>query len=1110
VGAAGFGERVRARRRERGLTQEDLAAATGLSVRTLRDVEAGRVRSPRGSSLARLTAVLELDTAGEPEVVDAGWRIGVLGVLTIHRDGVALDVPQPKLRHLVGLLALSAGQPVPVADIVDVLWPDSAPSDATGLVQTYVSRLRRALGGEANPVVAQGSGYRLASGDMVDAARFTALARSGLEHGDRLTGLLAALALWRGPVVADLPGLSDHPAAVNLAHSRVATAIEAAVLARAAGRVGDVVPVLAELATGDPFDEAVHAELLLALAAVGRRNEALRLFVEVRRRLIDQLGVAPSARLRAAHLSVLGDGDAAEDVAVRDVTAPGAVTPAQLLPDVVGFSGRDEVLAELDILLADNQVGLLSSSAVTGAPGIGKTAVAVRWAHRNRHRFPDGQLHVGLRGFAAQEPLTPLSALSQMLLALGVEPGAVPDQEDAAAALYRSLVADRRMLVVLDDAADADQVRPLLPAGAHCRALITSRDRLSDLVALDAARRVVLDVLTDAEARQLLVAVLGERRVAAEEAAAGRLALLCGHLPLALRIAAANLLDTGGGIAELADRLAATGRVSGLRVDGGNVGVDAAFSLSYKALGATERRVFALLGVAPATDLSLLALTALSGLTPDRVADALATLLSAHLVDERVTGRFAMHDLLREYAVDRAAEDLGGNEVRLAHLRLARWCLAATRAATDLTFPQFGKLPQDEDVPEAVVFADTAAAWRWLDAEHTTVLAVLDNAAAAGIPAFAWLLTDALHGYLGHRVPTTAWRTAVTAGLAAAEAQHDDVAQAAMWRNNGNRLLTRGEYDEAIDQYQRALVVFERLGSTGDMMPMLANIGMVHAEHGRLAESETAIRKALALTDRAAPTARLGVLLSNLAILLDAENLARLPESAALAEEAVTVYRTLGERRGELLSSTALLLARHAMGHTSGGSALLMRMTELLTDIDGHTDDDIVLNAYATACFALGRTADAARYARAALEAAGRTGSDTSVIVAGNTLGRVLASTGETTAAERLFATQLTAAERVEFRGEAIAARLGLGELALTAGQPARARELLDPIPELAERAEMPARHAYARLALARAYGTGTEQAAAHAAIAATLFRECGIHLGSADLDFLLGFPVTR
>ncbi|MEU4445673.1 BTAD domain-containing putative transcriptional regulator [Actinosynnema sp. NPDC050801] len=1103
MGAGEFGERVRARRRERGLTQEDVAAATGLSVRTLRDVEAGRVRSPRGSSLARLTAVLELDGTGVPEAVDVGWRVGVLGVLTVHRDGVAVELPQLKLRHLVARLALSSGRPVPVQDIVEVLWPGGAPSDATGLVQTYVSRLRRVLGGTTNPVVAEGAGYRLATGDMVDAARFVVLVRSAGEHDDRLTGLLVALGLWRGPVVADLPGLSGHPAAVHLSHSRVATAIEAAGLARAAGRVGDIVPVLTELATGDPFDEAVHAELLLALAAVGRRGEALRLFVDVRRRLTDQLGVAPSARLRAAHMTVLGDGDAAEGVATRDVAAPRAVTPAQLPPDVVGFSGRDEVLAELDVLLEDNQVGLLSSSAVTGAPGIGKTAVAVRWAHRNRHRFPDGQLHVRLRGFAAQEPLTPLSALTQMLPALGVEPGAVPDQEDAAAALYRSLLADRRMLVVLDDAADADQVRPLLPAGAHCRVLITSRDRLSDLVALDGARRVVLDVLTDAEARALLVAVLGKRRVAAEEAAAAELALLCGYLPLALRIAGANLLDTGGGIAELVERLAATGRVSGLRVDGGNVGVDATFSLSYKALGATERRLFALLGVAPATDLSLPALTALSGLTQDRVADALATLLSAHLVDERVTGRFAMHDLLREYAVGRAAEDLGENEVRLAHLRLARWCLAATRAATDLTFPQFGKLPQDDDVPEAVVFADTAAAWRWLDAEHATVLAVLDHAVAAGIPAFAWLLTDALHGYLGHRVPTTAWRTAVTAALAAAEAHGDDVARAAMWRNNGNRHLTRGEYDEAIDQYQRALVVFERLGRAEDMMPMLANIGMVHAEHGRLADAEIAMRKALALTDRAAPTARLGVLLSNLAILLDADNLARLPESAALAGEAVVVYRDLGEPRGELQSAAALLLARNAMGRTGGNRALLKRMTELLDDIDGHTDDDIVLNAHATACFALGRTSDAARYARAALDAAERTGSDTSVIVAGNTLGRVLASTGEIAAAERLFTTQLAAAERMDFRGEAIAARLGLGELALAAGQPARARELLDPVPGLAERAEMPARHAYARLALARACGAGTKQAAAHATIAAALFRRCGIRLAAGDVDFL-------
>ncbi|WP_344335721.1 BTAD domain-containing putative transcriptional regulator, partial [Kitasatospora putterlickiae] len=704
-GPEAFGGQLQAYRWRTGLSQEAAATRAGISTRALRDLEHGRVRRPRADTVRRLAEALEL-TGGELTDLLAATRTGsargagrprllLLGPLVLQHGRAPVPVTSPMLRRLLGLLALKHPGPATQGEITDVLWPSGPPGSHQSLVHGYISQVRRLLepdGPRTAPspaVVRTPTGYLLeASREQTDLGRFDELlelARRQQRAPDQeaaFESLTRALRYWRGPVLADAdPALRRHPAAVAADERRVGAALLHADTALLLHRPERAVPVLSELVTAEPLHEGLHARLILALASAGEQAAALHVFGRLRDRLDEELGIAPGAEVQDAHLRVLR-----RQLPLAPVggTAPTAPRPAQL-PAAAGLHvGREQHLAELDALVAPDPADRPHLVALVGPPGVGKTALATHWAHARRELFEDGQLFVDLRGHSRLPALRPGDVLARFLRALGVRPERLPPDQDEAAALYRTLLAGKRMLIVLDNARDAEQIRPLIPGTPGCAVLITSRSRLAGLVASDSARQLGLDVLGPEEARRLLAGTIGECRVAAEEEAARELVRLCGGLPLAIRIAGANLVSRRTGIADHCAELTGGDVLGRLHVEGDRRStVRAAFDLSYRALPPAAQRMFRLLGLMPGPDLGADGAAALADSAPAAAAALLAGLADAHLVQERAAGRFGLHDLLRSYARDLA----GATEAHAARRRLFDWYLHRTDAAARLLFP---------------------------------------------------------------------------------------------------------------------------------------------------------------------------------------------------------------------------------------------------------------------------------------------------------------------------------------------------------------------------------------------------------------------------------------
>ncbi|MEV0344999.1 BTAD domain-containing putative transcriptional regulator [Nonomuraea sp. NPDC050680] len=599
-------------------------------------------------------------------------KIGLLGAVRAWHGHQEVLLGPPRQRAVLALLALEAGRTVSVDRLIEGLWGERAPTGARGMVQGYVSRLRPALARADVTIAYYSQGYllRLAA-DQVDVHEFrnaVARARTMESAEARATGLRRALALWRGEPLSGVSGgglldlLRDA-----LVEERLAVTEECLNAETRAGRHAGLVPELIALVAENPFREGLVGLLMLALYRAGRRVDALERYERTRRRLIEELGLDPSPELRQLRQRILRgkvstirppgrspdlsalNGSALDEAETWEASA----MPAQLPPEPGQFTGRAAELRLLDSAATGGDAAAISM--VTGTGGVGKTALAVHWGHRMRSLFPDGQLYVNLRGHSPERPLRPIEALGQFLRGLGVPAERVPHAEEEASAAYRSLLADRRVLVILDDAGSEEQVRPLLPSGRRCATVITSRDRLTGLVARDGALPVPLGMLAPDEAGTLVGRLLGDERLAAERDAARELARACGYLPLALRVAAAGVLGRpAGGIAGQVRRLAGT-RLSSLAVNGDpHAAVRGAFDLSYRRLDPPSRRLFRLLGLIPGPTFTAEAAAALSGAPPSETDHLLSRLAAAHLIEESEPGRYTFHDLMREYARERA------------------------------------------------------------------------------------------------------------------------------------------------------------------------------------------------------------------------------------------------------------------------------------------------------------------------------------------------------------------------------------------------------------------------------------------------------------------------
>jgi DNA-binding SARP family transcriptional activator len=677
-----LGDLVRHFRRRAALTQRETAHRAGMSLGGLCDVEQGRVVRPRPATLRRLAGALDLTAAETTQLIQlsrqgpvlaGALRFRVLGPLEVTVDGSRVDPGSSRQRLLLGMLALSPGTAVARDTLVETLWGPEPPPNAASLLQSHVHRLRlrlRPSGGpdhHAEVLAATPGGYLLLAGeDQLDLLAFGRLVREARHDRENsrlepaLVAYREAIALWRGDPLADLPGLHLDPRVAELLMQRRAVVGEYADTAFALGRHDQVLPLLRRLAGTDPLDEGTHARLMLALSGAGRQAAALEVYRALRRRLADELGVTPGPVLREAHEAILrGDGEVTGPP--RRPANPLPV-PRQLPADVRGFTGRTEETAWLDATLLEDPSGDATAVAVlSGTAGVGKTALAVHWAHSVAGAFDDGQLYADLGGYGAGPLARPTDVLEGFVRALGVPADRVPAEENERAALYRSLLADRRMLIVLDDARDAAQVRPLLPGASRSRVLVTGRGRLRGLVALHGAVPRTLDRLSTAEARRLLSVRLGQARVADQGSAVDQIVAGCAGLPLALvTVAAHAAVHPGFSLSVLAGELDDPARtLPALDACAEGPGVREAFERSYAELGAGAARLFRLLGGHPGHDLDAERAAALTGLPAGRARAGLDELAAAGLVAEHAPGRYSAHRLLRLYAAELAATEEG-------------------------------------------------------------------------------------------------------------------------------------------------------------------------------------------------------------------------------------------------------------------------------------------------------------------------------------------------------------------------------------------------------------------------------------------------------------------
>ncbi|MGC7096876.1 BTAD domain-containing putative transcriptional regulator [Amycolatopsis lurida] len=708
-------------------------------------------------------------------------------------------------RALLAGLALSAGRPVSIDSLARFVWGESLPARVRGSLHTYVMRLRRLIGEET--VATAPDGYRLAiEPDRVDALRFLRLLDDAMEQPDPVAerqSLTAALALWRGTPLEGVgsPALAEDWA--PLLTERYLLAVERRIdLDAQAGEGTDLAAELTELIARFPLRESLWERLVAELARTGRRAEALARYAKLRALLAEELGVEPGASLRRLHLELLS----AEAPPAPDTRE---VVPRQLPFDVTRFTGRDSELAELGEFLDRQHERSTAIAVIEGAAGVGKTSLAVHWSHRVRDRFPDGQLFLDLRGHSADTPVTPDAALGRFLRAVGVAAEAIPSTVEERSAMLRSRLAGARMLLLLDNAHDADQVRPLLPGSGNL-VVVTSRSQLRGLVAREGAHRLALGSLDHRGATALLAGSVGHSRLAAEPDAVAELADLCGGLPLALALAGERASRFGGmSIAGIVEELRdQRSRLDTLR-DPHDAGTDlrAAFSWSYKALRPAAAKLFRLLGLHPGVDISLSAAAVLCGRPVRETRDLLDQLASAHLLNQPRADRYQFHDLLRVYATERLEESESPEEQERCFRRLLDWYLCTAAEANSQVRPDLRT--EDVVLPEvdgpAVSFPDRAAATAWYLGERSTLVALVAAAARRGWSTRAWQVSWLLRGFNAERHDIDDWIEMARHAVEVAEAQRDRLGLQYAANNLGTALLRASRTDEALVVLEQGL-----------------------------------------------------------------------------------------------------------------------------------------------------------------------------------------------------------------------------------------------------------------------------------------------------------------
>ncbi|RSM60153.1 hypothetical protein DMB66_25390 [Actinoplanes sp. ATCC 53533] len=910
-------------------------------------------------------------------------RFEVLGPLRVRSGDSELNLGPIQQRVVLAVLLSRANRPVNRDQLIAAVWGDAPPAYAVNLVQKHVARIRRVLEPARTPrtqsrrLTWTDAGYRLAvPAEDLDLSRFDtglAKARRARAAGD-LTGaivaLRAALEQWSGPFCTGLSSPLLDAERDRHEEWRVEAIVERIELDLESGAHRDLVPELRSLLTEHPLRERVWSLLMIALYRTGRAAEALSVFQEARRYLIDELGLEPTEQLRRVHEQILS-GDPA--IAQRAPLGGGVVVggtstvPRQLPASAFWFAGRAEELARLDDLLAQLPAGAPSAvviSAVSGSAGVGKTALAVHWAHRVADQFPDGQLYINLRGFDPdRRAISPTAAVHALLVALGVPPERIPPSLDARAALYRSTLADKRILVLLDNARDANQVRPLLPGTRSALAMVTSRNRLTSLVAAEGAHPLSLDVLSPADAHDLLRRRLGHSRVSAEPEAADRIVAACARLPLALNIVAARAQQTGFRLAEIAAELHRAGQRLTVLDAGDPTGrVRSVFALSYAALTEPAARLFRLVGLHPRPEFSATAAASLIGESPAQVRALLVELDLASLLTEHRPGRYALHDLLHAYAGELADDRPAEPDRRAALHGMFDYYLHSAYAGERLLYPNRDPITLTPPLHTVVVeeFSDGAQAMSWFAIEYPVLVASADLASNAGFDQHAWQLAWVLGTFLQRRRQWSDLAAIGRVALQAADRLADATGQFHALRLLAIALTRLRRYDEAEEYVRRSIDVSARWNdpvsqATGHRI--LSDLLLAQERHQEaITHAERALDLYLAVNHLAGQALALNAIGWGHARAGDHRR------CITRCEQALVLHQQLGNRLAESATWHSLGYAHHHLGQDREAIACFeraLRITREMSDWDGEVN---ILNDLGDALHAAGDT-DAARRA---------------------------------------------------------------------------------------------------------------------------------------------------
>jgi DNA-binding SARP family transcriptional activator/tetratricopeptide (TPR) repeat protein len=937
-------------------------------------------------------------------------RYRLLGPVSAHHLGSPVRLSGRKQRTVLAALLLNANRVVSEEQLVDVLWEESPPSSARGQLQVRVSELRKLLGPSA--IVRRAPGYLIkVEEDELDLDVFessVAQARAELGGGNALLGikqLREALGLWQGPPLGGVTDRMVSRVSQVLDERRTAVLEELFAAELAVGHHTEVIGELLEACGAHPFRERLQAQLMRALQHAGRAPEALEVYAQTRWRLKSELGIEPSAGLQQLQLDILngqderpgGGGDAADERAT-----PGTIevaVPAELPYDVRGFAGRTRELERLDAHLADlerSADGAADIWVVHGAAGVGKTAMAVHWAWRVRHHFPDGQLYVDLRGFDADSrPISPSVALAQLLRSLGMDPQHIPAELDHQTGLYRSLLADRRVLLLLDNAHDAEQVLPLLPPAGTV--LVTSRQRLSELMVRAGARSLPLDVLVPKDSHALLSGVLGPDRIATETEPADELARLCGHLPLALRVAAANVnARPEPRIADLTAELAQGCRLAALTLDGADEGaVTRAFDASYAALSPALRRVFHLLALAPGADFTRDVAAALTGLPVDVAARRLTTLTAAHLIEQHTTDRFRFHDhLIREYALGKAQAEESAAACAESWNRLVEFYLATSDAANERFGRPLLRLPRDRKVTHSfsAEFPDSRAAAAWLDSERANLVVTLRQSVVRGPFPAAWYLADAVRLLADNGGAWAEWLEVADDILRTAQERDEPWVEALMRQSIGNTYSYLGRQAKAVDHLSAAIRVHRACGWLEGEVATVNALGIALLLSGRYAE---AIEHFLLAAKLQPPTGnRIGEMtaLSNLGLVY--RQVGRLDEAERALMRSYYLAKQEGYRWVEAAALACQGFVWQLLGDAAAAEEILTHATAMQQELGSRYGVSYALGGLSLVRSDLGAHRQAREDALAALQVARQEGNLETALVARNALSRAEAALG--------------------------------------------------------------------------------------------------------------------